>query len=222
MIVPGAVILSGFLLISPSLVGWLENQGVSIGTLGIFVILAYAAGHLVQAVGNLLEQCVWWVTGGRPTNWPQSGRKCILTDSQCARLLVGIRKRGWVKVDSLSDVAPCEWAGVVSEITHAIRASRTTARLDAFNRTYGMLRGLAAALLVVLVCALVSSRGSIATYWRIDVALCLLITLALVRMQRFSRHYATEVFTQFLSDCPTDIESSALVIEPSQEVSDSV
>ena len=43
-----------------------ENLGSTV----VHVILAYAIGHLVQALGNLLENGYWYVQSGMPTDWP--------------------------------------------------------------------------------------------------------------------------------------------------------
>jgi hypothetical protein len=55
------------------------------------------------------------------------------------------------------------------------------------------LRGLAAAFLVLFVTAIIIGKSA----W-ILVALAVLFALALQRMDRFSRHYAIELFVQFL------------------------
>ncbi len=58
VIAPGAVVLYVLWLILPDVAPFLTTRELSIGSLGLFVILAYVAGHLVQAVGNGLEKVV--------------------------------------------------------------------------------------------------------------------------------------------------------------------
>src|SRR5260370_39072154 len=41
----------------------------SFGGLGLHLILAYATGHLVAALGNLLEDRYWKFWNGMPTDW---------------------------------------------------------------------------------------------------------------------------------------------------------
>jgi hypothetical protein len=54
ILIPGAVFLYGFNLIYPQL-GNFTSSNLSIGSIGVFVILSYGAGHLVQGFGNLIE-----------------------------------------------------------------------------------------------------------------------------------------------------------------------
>jgi len=67
------------------------------------------------------------------------------------------------------------------------------ARVDTFNGNYGLLRGLAAAFVVLIVVASVIGKG----IWIVS-ALLILLLLAIQRMHRFAVHYAIEVFTQYL------------------------
>jgi hypothetical protein len=54
ILAPGGTILFGLALIFPELKAVFFEQGFSLGDLGLFVILAFVAGHLIQAVGNAL------------------------------------------------------------------------------------------------------------------------------------------------------------------------
>jgi hypothetical protein len=45
----------------------LSKEGVTLGEFGLFVVIAYAAGQLVQAVGNGLEWIWWKPQGGIPS-----------------------------------------------------------------------------------------------------------------------------------------------------------
>jgi hypothetical protein len=60
IIIPGSVLLFGLLFFFPSLKELLAKDGVSVGQLGIFVLLSYAAGHLIAAVGNFGESLTPW------------------------------------------------------------------------------------------------------------------------------------------------------------------
>jgi hypothetical protein len=66
--------------------------------------------------------------------------------------------------------------------------------VDNFSGSYGLMRGLAAAFVVVFVLAIVAGKG-----WTVLVTLVVLLALAIHRMHRYGRHYATELFVQFLS-----------------------
>jgi predicted RND superfamily exporter protein len=66
--------------------------------------------------------------------------------------------------------------------------------VDTFNGNYGLMRGLAAAFVMIFALAIVTSQGIIALC-----VLAVLFLLGVYRMHRFGRHYATELFTQFLA-----------------------
>ena len=55
VIIPGAVFGAGILWLMPEGRTLLPLNDVSFGALGLFVILSYAAGQLVQGVGNGLQ-----------------------------------------------------------------------------------------------------------------------------------------------------------------------
>lgn len=91
VVVPGAVVLTGVALAWP-----VEGQpgavlGISVGGLGTGVILAYAAGHLVQALGNGIEKAWWKAWGGIPTDWVRSGVRPLLARPQ----LPQVESREW-------------------------------------------------------------------------------------------------------------------------------
>ncbi|HCR66526.1 MAG TPA: hypothetical protein DIW38_08445, partial [Oceanicaulis sp.] len=58
VIVPGSILVVTASLLFPE---WTSLLGASItlGDLGLVLILAFLAGHLLQAVGNLWETIVW-------------------------------------------------------------------------------------------------------------------------------------------------------------------
>jgi len=67
VITPGSILLFGLALVFPDLKALFFAEGFSLGDLGLFLVLSFVAGHLIQAVGNLIESIVWWPLGGMPT-----------------------------------------------------------------------------------------------------------------------------------------------------------
>jgi hypothetical protein len=82
----------------------------------------------------------------------------------------------------------------VREIYAEVLAAGKAARIDTFSGSYGLMRGLAAAFVLIFVLAIVAGKGAVVLG-----ALVLLFLLALHRMHRYSHHYATELFIQFLA-----------------------
>ena len=64
IVIPGAVFLFVTMFYLPELRNVLGKDGVNLGGLGVFVLIAYAMGHLLGAVGNLIEAAYWRTRGG--------------------------------------------------------------------------------------------------------------------------------------------------------------
>jgi hypothetical protein len=84
-IVPGAVIIVAAIWLFPESRALLSKEGVTLGEFGLFVVIAYAAGQLVQAVGNGLEWIWWKPQGGMPSIRVLCGK--YLSTEQHKRLL---------------------------------------------------------------------------------------------------------------------------------------
>jgi len=82
---------------------------------------------------------------------------------------------------------------VAREVYSIVSSVGKANRIDTFNGNFGLLRGVAAAVLVLFVAAALIAKGA-----RILAVLAALFVLAIERMHRFSRHYAIELFVQFL------------------------
>jgi hypothetical protein len=59
----------GLLLYFPTLNALVVKDGVTLGQFGIFLLLSYAAGHFIAALGNVLESALWRPFGGMPSDW---------------------------------------------------------------------------------------------------------------------------------------------------------
>lgn len=195
VIVPGAVFLTGVAL------GWpdgsaLERIGtLSIGGLGLGVIFAYAVGHLIQAVGNIVEKVWWWMWRGMPSDWPRSGAHILIASSQAKQLEERVSSLLHQPEFMLSSTDRREWYSIVRQIYSAVAKDGRTARIDVFNGNYGLCRGLAASFIAIIPStALIDWPG-----WGITAAMVVAAVMALYRMHTFGVHYGREVFVQFLA-----------------------
>lgn len=195
VIVPGAVFLTGIALAWPD-GSPIERLGdLSIGGLGLGVILAYAAGHLIQAVGNIVEKVWWWAWRGMPSDWPRSGAHSLIARSQVVKLEERVRSLLHQPEFKLSSTDRREWYSIVRQIYAAVAKDGRPARIDVFNGNYGLCRGLAASLVAIIPSmALINWPG-----WGITAAIVVAAAIALYRMHRFGVHYGREVFVQFLA-----------------------
>lgn len=190
VIVPGAALTLGLLLFFPEGRALFTKDGVTFGELGLFVVVAYAAGQLVQGVGNYIEWLWWKPWGGMPGKLVLSGH--YLSVAQRKRLIKALKKDPKISRD-IARADKAEYGAIVREVYVVVADAGKAARVDTFNGNYGLLRGLAAAFATLIVIALVLGKSIY-----IVSALLILLLLAIQRMHRFAVHYATEIFTQYL------------------------
>lgn len=188
VIIPGVVVVLTLILLYPAATA-VHSSGVTVGEFGLILVLAIVAGHLIQALGNAYEGIVWGVLGGMPTTWPAKKSTGLLSAKQLERLEAAIR----ADFDApLSELA--SGRGPVREINATVRAKGRTDRIDAFNRNYGLLRGISAALIVAGVLVVIVDRND----WAISLMLIVAAAIATYRMTRFGQHYAREMFVEYL------------------------
>lgn len=197
ILTPGVILLYAVSLKFPAVTPFMSSQQLSVGDLGLFIVLAYVAGHLVQSLGNLVEWIFWKPFGGMPSNWVVAGRTPgYLNPQQVEALPAKVAEiLKWNLGKALSEMVEKEWKPVVGSIYAAVQAAGRSGRVDVFNGNYGMLRGVGSALLMAAVLCVVGKGDA---HWGAAGAVAALTALALVRMFRFGRYYARELFIQFL------------------------
>ena len=193
---PGGALLFGVSRIYPEVNAALAASSLTIGDLGIFVILSYATGHAVQAIGNVIEAAWWGLWGGWPSDWPRSSKHALLSPAQVNLLPQRIGSLlGAEGPVPLADYDKKGWQAIVSQIGAALKAANRTERLDVFNGNYGLCRGLLAGTLILSVLCL-TEHGVGA--WKVVAMLFVIGGLMLARMHRFGWRYARELFAQCL------------------------
>lgn len=193
VIAPGAVLSLGVILLWPETKELFLNSNVSVGELGLFLIIAYVAGHLLQSVGNAIEKVLWKCCGGMPTDWVRSDKQTLISSQQRTKLESIIQQSQ--SIQSLESLNARQWSSVVREMYIDIEKEDRTNRVDSFNRTYGLLRGIASAFLVLGAIIPVHSPA----HW--DIALWVIgvgFIPALFRMFRFGRSYGRELILEFI------------------------
>lgn len=156
-----------------------------IGETLIFIIISYGVGHLLQAIGNIFESIVWFIYGGMPTSWlnkknrfnnylfEQDFNQKILEKTKL-KFGEGIKDYGRITYNFLF-------------------IKEKTKRIDLFNGNYSLFRGLSISFLIISIIFLF--------YFPFNSLLYPLIPflLATLRMIRFAKYYATEVFRTFFN-----------------------
>lgn len=193
IVIPGSVFLFGLVLIYPDFKLAFSSESISIGGFGIFLVLSYACGQLIAAVGNILETIYWFFRGGMPSYWVLGGKPKILSSSQLMKIQSLINHRynaGLI----LSTTTNSEWKNTFWQIFCDVEKHGKTERIDTFNGLYGLNRGLFTATLLL---------GLIGSFLAISILIIEILFTAsaffLLRMDRFAKYYAKEIFIQFLT-----------------------
>ena len=101
IVIPGSVFVFGLLLYFPALKTMAGEDGMSVGEFGLFVLLAYAAGHFIAAIGNAIESVFWRVVGGMPSDWVVAEKPALLSPQQLEQLRLKIGSRLNINVTTL-------------------------------------------------------------------------------------------------------------------------
>lgn len=194
ILVPGVAAQAGIFLMFPEVFKPEFIKDFSVGGLGLFVVLGYVLGHLIQAIGNVVEAMWWGAWGGMPTDWMRSKSDRLLAPSQFAALEKLIDERLGLEGIDIAQTTKGQWYSITRQIYAEVAGSGRASRIDVLNGNCGLNRGIAAGLFVVLVVAIAKAPVN----WAFAGGAGVAAALALYRMHRFARHYARELFVQFL------------------------
>jgi hypothetical protein len=193
IVIPGSVFLLGLLFYFPALHALITKDGVTLGQFGIFLLLSYAAGHALAAVGNAFEAAFWKLAGGMPTDWvTRTGGTSLLSASQVEAVAAKARTRLGSDIDKLPGTPRKVWFPISRQIYADVGKNGKPERIDTFNGNYGLNRGLASATLGLAAVSLLESQ------WAVAAAFFLLALVYGYRAYRFARYYARELYVQFL------------------------
>jgi hypothetical protein len=193
IVIPGSVLLFGIVAMQPDLRGFFTKDGISVGGLGVFLLLAYAGGHLVAAFGNIIEVGLWAPFGGMPSNWVTTDDPRLLSEQQIALLETNVRGRLNLEVAAVRGMDKKSWNKLFQHLYRDVLA-HGPGRTETFNGNYGLNRGLACATLALAAYVLIAMPQ----HWHAAVALGAVAGIYLYRAYRFGVHFAREVFTRFL------------------------
>jgi hypothetical protein len=192
IVIPGAVFLFALMMHFPELQTLLAKDGISLGQFGVFVLLSYAAGHFIAAVGNGVEALLWCALGGMPTDWVTHEKTSLLSEQQITQLETKIRTRLGLTLDKLRGLDRKAWFPISRQIYADVNKNGKPDRIDTFNGMYGLNRGLAAASLAIAVVSFIMHKSGYGT------ALLILAGGYWYRAYRFGVHYGREMYLQFL------------------------
>jgi hypothetical protein len=195
ILIPGAVLLASIASLVPTTKDFLVGEGLSLGDFGLFLILSYAAGQGVGAVGNVWEILLWKPFGGMPSMWVTHDPPKLLNGEQVTALQKRVFERFGYEVPPLRGLPAKRFSPFFAQLYADVMATNP-ARMETFNGLYGLNRGLAGALVAVIIAVLIL-QPSHAT--RIIVGASALLLVFTFRMYRFGVRFATELYMSFLN-----------------------
>jgi hypothetical protein len=194
-IIPGAIALFGLSLLYPEIKAFCVSQNYSIGDLGIFAILSYAVGHLIQGVGNLVEKLWWWPWDGMPTNWIPTNKGNLLASLQIKALEEQLPSK--LKLNhsfSFKGLNIKDWFDITQQVYACVASQGKAFKIDALNGNYAINRGIASSIIILLIFSILTGNYS----WKVALLYLAGISIALYRMNHFGKQYARKLFVEFL------------------------
>ncbi len=193
-IVPGATLIFGLAFAHHPLCDFLVGGKFGVGHLGLFFIASYIAGQLVQGIGNILEKLLW-AFGGMPSTWIRRAKPPYLSDAQTKRLRDVLTTLLGHEIGPLGSLDTRSCRGITGQLYAKLKEGGRVQRIDIFNGNYGLFRGIASALFVVMVVMGIQNG-----FWTQSTGVMAgVFVVALMRMHRFGVHYASEMYRQALN-----------------------
>ncbi len=204
-VVPGSMVVLGVSVVYPGLGDKLGGETVTVATVGVFLILAFVVGHMVQAFGEVMGVFWWKLRKGFPTDWVRTGQVALLSESQVKALEVKWgAKLGMKATGGVREIGGESWHSIIQQMYAAVSAAGRAARLDVYTWNLLLSRGTSAAgLILTLLTAVVVLIGTILSIeipfsWNVPTIALAATALFLVRMEQFAKRYARELFVQFI------------------------
>lgn len=192
VVTPGVVVALMLAIEWPPFKSLMGPQGLSIGDFGLFILVAFVLGHLIQAAGNIVELFVW-LPFGLPTNWVRLPGQSLVTAAQRKALETMVSEMEGEVID-LSGVSRTHWRAITARAYGRLKSSGRSGRADISNRTYGLCRGLSAAVLICFGWSLYEHPRA----WTEIGLIGLAAAAALWRMRRAGVHYARALVLDFI------------------------
>jgi hypothetical protein len=183
IIVPSVILLYSANLISGFIY---KEQIIDFGKLGetaVFMIISYGFGHIIQSLGNIFENILWYLLGGMPTKWlthKNIFKKYIFEDALNDQIVKKVnRKFG----ENLNDYGKLTY--------NLLFQLGKTNRIDIFNGNYALFRGLSVTFLLITIACFYFIN------WPTTIIAIIVFLLSTARMIRFGKYYATEIYQTF-------------------------
>lgn len=193
ILVSGSVFLLGVTLQVPQLLILFGKDGITLGGLGLFVVVGYAAGHLIAVLGNIIENFVTLVFGS-PSSFATFDPPRLLNSQHVTQIEERLRGRLGLKIDRITGMNRDVWRPVSEQIYLDV-AANNPGRIEATYGSYSINRDLCATCLAVAVAtALLASE-----HWLLAIGLGATALIYAHRMRRLDVRFSRELLLRFLA-----------------------
>jgi hypothetical protein len=149
----------------PALNALVAKDGVTLGQFGIFLLLSYAAGHFIAALGNVLESVLWRPFGGMPSDWVTKRQSSLLSPQQIVALETKVTSRFNLSIGKLTGMDRNAWWPISRQVYADVGKNGKVERIDTFNGNYGLNRGLSAACVALAIVAATQAQWHVVIAW---------------------------------------------------------
>lgn len=198
IVCPGVVFLLGLYWFCPAIVNLQETSqlfDISLGSVALYLVIAFICGHFIQAIAKIWEWLFWAVQGGMPTTWMKKDGRLISKS-------VYQQIKNCLKKDKFELNEDTDWSALHIFLKNSINDS--SKRIYIFNSQYGMFRGISCSCLCLALLILFQNIKQINVSWNNFVFCILLIILGVFRMRYFAVCYAKELYMQYLTSKKQD------------------
>lgn len=209
--VSGCVFLFGVTLLVPQLLAVLGKDGVALGGLGLFVIVGYAAGHLIAVLGNVIENFVTLFFGS-PSSFATFDPPRLLNVQHVAQLEERLRGRLGLKIDRITGMNRDSWRPLSEQIYLDV-AANNPGRIEATYGSYSINRDLCAAFLAIAVATAVLASE----HWLLAIGLGSAALIYAHRMRRLDVRFSRELLFRFLALPARPSEPQRLPARPGEK-----
>ncbi len=157
-----------------------------VGESVVFLIIAYGIGHVLHSIGNVFENLFWKIYGGMPTTW-------LLKKPRFADMLFSTAQTEEIRVKAERQFKKSFTDETSKDIYNwlSLKVGVTEKRIDVFSANYSMFRGLTVAFYSLSALVLIYFG------WELALIPFVIALLSNIRMFRFAKYYAKEVYRTF-------------------------
>ncbi len=116
VITPGATLLLGLSMVWPQYLHTASDKSLSVGDLGLFLVVAYVAGQILQSAAEILDPAFWYWFGGLPSDWVCKADNGLISAEQRTALQARVRTMLGAPHFDLNEVERNAWRSITRQI----------------------------------------------------------------------------------------------------------